>query len=148
MPRLGRKVAIERIGFAVAPPRDFGFEADRPVAARSVVTPDFERTPSGALIAECGSRDMGKAASAATALYAVFRPRGEGIVRTDTDGEHIVSVVGAGIVTVAGNVSHSIAALRPVGAACRFDVFLHGIDRFDVLLCQAVFVVVKRIQCP
>ena len=151
-PRLGRKVAIERIGFAVAPPRDFGFEADRPVAARSVVTPDFERTPSGALIAECGSRDMGKGASAATALYAVFRPRGEGIVRTDTDGEHIVSVVGdqctAGIVTVAGNVSHSIAALRPVGAACRFDVFLHGIDRFDVLLCQAVFVVVKRIQCP
>ena len=61
-PRLGRKVAIERIGFAVAPPRDFGFEADRPVAARSVVTPDFERTPPETLIAECGSRDMGKGA--------------------------------------------------------------------------------------
>lgn len=151
-PRLGRKVAVERIGFAVAPLRDFGLEADRPVAARSVMTPDFERTPPGTLIAECGSRDMGKGASAATALYAVFRPRGEGIVRTDTDGEHIVSVVGdqctAGIVAVAGNVSHPIAAMRPVGAACRFDVFLHDIDRFDVLLCQAVFVVVKRIQCP
>ena len=91
---------------------------------------------------------MGKGASAATALYAVFRPRGEGIVRIDTDGEHIVSVVGdqctAGIIAVAGNVSHPIAAMRPVGAACRFDVFLHGIDRFDVLLCQAVFVVVAK----
>ena len=151
-PRLGRKVAIERIGFAVAPPRDFGLEADRPVAARSVMAPNFEKTSSGTFIAERGRQNTRKRASAEAAQHAVARPRGERIVRIDTDGEHIVSAVGdqctAGIVAVAGNVSHPIAALRPVGAACRFDVFLHGIDRFDVLLRQAVFVVIERIQYP
>ena len=152
-PFLGGEITIERIVFPEFPQRHLGAEPDDSVAAGAAMAPSTEipRHSTGRL--QLLRHHGCKRPSADRAADAAGCHPHEGNVWAQADQTHsvVTNSLDQGIaveVTVARGIAHPVADLRDTRITGMFDMSHQLIGHVHVLLCQVVFMVVKRIHRP
>ena len=149
-PFFGGEITIERLAFPELPQRHLGAEPDDSVAAGAAMAPSTKIPRHASGRAQRVRRHDRKRPSADRAADTAGCHPHEGNVWAQADRKPSVFTDGLdqGIVvkvTVARGIAYPVADLRDKRVPGAFDMTHPLIDHVHVLLCQTMFMVVKRI---